>query len=305
MKTLAFVTTGSHVDFTQHKYLTMLHDIYTHYSIVYLVNCRSRRKVSAALLEQYKIMTQRQPANTTHDMIDFKIVFISAINPLLKNYSVSIAIECPVDTSTPSQIHVDYGQVSVITDLQGIYTKRDIFIRNSRHSPEPVSVIVYDLDDTIINRDGDYITSNIKELINHSRRYFDYIFLWSHGCSRHVENAKQTCINGIGFDFDYIISKRTMDTISNKGFGKVFRILNEQYGVATIAYSALVDDLASNYVGDYDCFLHISDSETKNRDRELAVNFNLMEKYVTKLRNESKKHMLSFDLTRLALPDKY
>jgi HAD superfamily phosphatase (TIGR01681 family) len=128
------------------------------------------------------------------------------------------------------------------------------------YTDHPKKVIVFDLDDTLINRDNELFYGYIWDDLQKYRELFDYIILWSHGSELHVKDNLKRLLVDHDFKFDVILArKETSDEEpTNKGLGQVLKILNRKDGVCTLQYACLVDDKMFNYSHDYDLFYHVS-----------------------------------------------
>lgn len=285
MKSLAFISIhDSNVD--RQKLIKVLKFIINNYSLIYVLknedeNIKSIIK-SIGFISQFK--------NTNIDESNSKIIVIEKINPLIKNYSHRIYINSDEDENEKKlNIHIDYSsfiinkksQISNINDV--LLKKLHIFTNNSTIFKDKPSVLVMDLDNTIIDKDSNLLFDEIGQVLRKLTTHFDYFVLWSHGCSRHVNNCILTVLQETNLKFDLIISKLSHIEPHNKGFGYVFKLLNSKFGVYNISYCALIDDQASNYIGDYDHFLQVP----------LNVNKNIYETYVDqlcKIINKNKIH---------------
>lgn len=156
--------------------------------------------------------------------------------------------------------HVTYNHIVYISlddqfkinehDLSTIYDLEKKF-KTSIHS----SVVVFDLDDTIIDEQGVVFAKDLLQGINILRSIYDYIGLWSHGSTNHVfKYVKQLC-NEEKVKFDFVITRDHYTY--NKSVIHVLNILNEKFNVESITYSCLVDDKFDNYNDDYSLFIHL------------------------------------------------
>uniref|UniRef100_A0AAU8GD07 38K protein n=1 Tax=Faxonius propinquus nudivirus TaxID=3139431 RepID=A0AAU8GD07_9VIRU len=283
MKSLAFISFHGYIDkewiYPLLKYLNIT------YSIVYIVHGESIQKL---LSEDNELFTKNAINNELNDIIDYKLVFISYINPKINNYSIRIFINMPekiINDEIKCNIHIDYTifQIDSIKNLITLYReltiKQKIFLNNIKDFSLNASVIVYDLDDTIVDNEGELLTDNILKIINESNKLFTFHVLWSHGNTRHVTFITETKLKNIKFDL--IITRLEFSNFHNKGFGYVFKKLNSIFGVGSISYNALIDDQALNFIGDYDCFIHVSKQKNKYiLSKEYRLNFNKMKKYI-------------------------
>lgn len=152
-----------------------------------------------------------------------------------------------------SNIHVDYliynglfDVMQVCRDLQML--KKQFFDRGRLKK----SVIVFDLDETIIDEHYNLVCKNVDNTVNASRAIFDLVVLWSHGNAKHVKRALKTR----NLHFDMVLTRGATQThCSNKGLGYVLKCLNENFDVGYISHSCLVDDTMENFKNDYNIFI--------------------------------------------------
>lgn len=160
-----------------------------------------------------------------------------------------------------ANIHVDYIR-STFDDnykdlVANIIKKQEIFHGNK---DKRASVCVFDLDDTLIDFEGNLKSSNIRDVIEYTGDIFDYVVLWTHGSTGHANRY----IERYGFKFDLVISRNDLaPIICNKGIGLVLRELNRardpstglNCNVTEFTFTCLVDDLKKNYCKDYTYFI--------------------------------------------------
>lgn len=124
------------------------------------------------------------------------------------------------------------------------------YLENFYKIPKLVSVVVFDLDDTIIDENDKLLYSGILEEIKTITSYFDYSVLWSHGLSTHVmRNVERYKLDRI---FDHIMYRNINVEDNNKSVGTVLQQLNQLYEVTGFTFTVLFDDLELNNIGDYD-----------------------------------------------------
>lgn len=152
---------------------------------------------------------------------------------------------------------------SLLSCLEAFYK---VFKAGTPITVIPKSLCVYDLDETIISKDLQLLTSRYRDILYRSKQLFNYIVLWSHGISDHVYSSLQRnhidpCI------FDLIVSRPNYTQCENtatnaivkrnKGLGFVLRYLNYKYDVCAIKLSVLLDDRSCNFIYDYDLFVKV------------------------------------------------
>lgn len=265
------------------------------FTIVYIIKCpfSSSKFKNSSVICQY--------TNKQDD--DNGIILIDTINPLIKSYSIRICVNCDDELFQKESniyIHIDYVNLNSVDFLDAIDVvnhKANIFLSQVLIYKYKQSILVLDLDDTIINKDGKYMIKDIKIVLHELMQLYDLVVLWSHGCSRHVNNSLQTSIQELDFKFDHIITKTT-DTLSrNKGFGRIFKDLNLKYGIGEVSFSTLIDDQANNFVGDYDCFLHVPSYDVCQLEyKNIIITLkNYIRKVFLKIDNQPKLNLISND----------
>lgn len=120
----------------------------------------------------------------------------------------------------------------------------------------PASVVVWDLDETII-RDDDS-TKCEKSVLAQWRMKFDYMVLWSNGVAEHVSsNLKRLEIESM---FDMTMSRSLfIEPDCSKPYGTLLKQLNKKFGIPYTTLSVLVDDMKRNFDNDYDVFVQCED----------------------------------------------
>lgn len=157
-----------------------------------------------------------------------------------------------------NNLHVDYYSFKYDDPLENIERQcrilYDSYFENIK-SADPVSVAVFDYDDTIVDANQNFFYDKICEDIQEYRTCFDYLILWTHGSTDYIkeELKKKKALNNL---FDVVIAKqREFEYGENKGKGAILKILNKSFHVAQISYSLLVDDKDENFMQDYTFFI--------------------------------------------------
>lgn len=118
------------------------------------------------------------------------------------------------------------------------------------------SVLVFDLDDTIIDKECNLFGDDLPEALNSLKGLYDYIGIWSHGSTNHVfKNIKKIFMEH-NIKFDFVITRD--DKVYNKSVIHVLNILNKKFSISELTFSCLVDDKFSNYNYDYSLFVHLT-----------------------------------------------
>ena len=127
------------------------------------------------------------------------------------------------------------------------------------------SLIVFDLDDTLIDEQYNLLSPKMTKILEITKNIFDYVLLWSHGDACHVRHSLVT--NKLHINtFDMIITRGTLQKDwYNKGLGYVLKEANRTLKIGSLSFSVLADDLLSNWIGDYDCFVLIPKKTTGDK----------------------------------------
>lgn len=189
-------------------------------------------------------------------------------NSPVTDYSILIYFTEEGKLQTFKNRYVDYLDGRVFNDnisalIDAVNKRYDDFYNNI-DSIE--SVIVFDLDDTLICDDGRSTVKNLRETLIQFKRQFKRLVLWSHGTSTHVNYHIH--YHKISDLFDLIMSRRNSNmTDHNKGMGAVLRELNRKFSTTKISFSCLVDDQSFNFDKDYTFFAKIDQNSKDNTDR--------------------------------------
>lgn len=162
--------------------------------------------------------------------------------------------------------HVKYingTRESVKSVVENALASKANFFRGKQE--KAVSVAVFDLDETIIDRSDTLVSNTIVDFYKGIRKDFHYVILWSHGNKRHVDRVSSTLDSEFGITFDCIIHRGCVEDVVdkqndvniNKGAGKVLQILNKKFKVTSLYMSVLIDDLPSNFTNDYLFYIKI------------------------------------------------
>ena len=248
-----------------------------------------RRRFRDRLNPSFYINTNIQHGNVNYDAQtrQNQVLFVADLDHNIPVYSVAVYIydagqQTEVETERGRMLHVDYVMVKLekkvslldnsLDEDARLYLaaatkptkQRNIFqsvydqLCNLHFNvgPSDVSVIVWDLDDTLVNYELEAFDC-VPQVLRYTRRLFDYQVLWSHGAPMHVRAG----LLKNGFDdnlFDTIITRNPiLEKLPNKGLGMILRHLNDKFGVQSIKFSVLVDDTDVNYANDYDYFVHV------------------------------------------------
>jgi len=123
-------------------------------------------------------------------------------------------------------------------------TRRYMHISKILH----VSVIVFDLDQTLITNSGDDFLENYECVLNCAREKFHYVILWSHGDSLHVD----TYVSRMNFKFDLVLSKDKNNSQSCKNILYLYNYFGPEI---RILYAVLVDDSPYNWSPEYNAMV--------------------------------------------------
>lgn len=103
------------------------------------------------------------------------------------------------------------------------------------------SIIVFDLDDTLIGGDNEPLSGS-HELLRQARRLYDYVVLWSHGSALHVDEHIQHFDKTI---FDLIL--RNDGAAVNKNLLYLYNYFRN----CRFVRATLIDDSVSNWTPEY------------------------------------------------------
>lgn len=155
-------------------------------------------------------------------------------------------------------LHVDYLSYkydhpidSINSDCLSLLNKYFSDIK----SVTPMSVAVFDFDDTIVDENQKLFYPSILNDIELYKTVFNYIILWTHGSTDYIQYEMKNK-SKLSKLFDIVIAKqRDFEYGENKGKGAILKLLNKEFKITQISYSLLVDDKNSNYMNDYTYFI--------------------------------------------------
>lgn len=153
--------------------------------------------------------------------------------------------------------------------IQRAIQLKTAFVAQTQHLAK--TVIVWDLDRTIITDQDAWICSDITSSIAYMSSFFDYKILWSHGNEAHVQHWVRR-LRAESVTFDYIIWRKGDET-RNKGAGLILSVLNKAYHVGSLRWAILVDDLAV-------------ENASRQYDRLLCVDHKQPDRFYSMLRRD-------------------
>ncbi|XP_025200471.1 uncharacterized protein LOC112598286 [Melanaphis sacchari] len=109
-------------------------------------------------------------------------------------------------------------------------------------------VVVFDLDQTLIddNPVDCKLFENHETVLNVARENYDFVVLWSHGSSLHVNNY----VARLKFNFDLVLNDVDDKNVQNcKNLLNIYNYLSTD---CRIIYAVLVDDSPYNWTPEYD-----------------------------------------------------
>lgn len=169
-------------------------------------------------------------------------------------------------------VHVDYIHVKLTKNykIKNLETEMTLYIKMFfQHENElQPSLAVVDLDDTLINREGDILVTNLKQYLRMLNSLFDFVILWSHGCQNHVNFIFETVMAPYKPYFKEILARNSTFEIHNKGLGCMLKYMNIKHGICELNYTLLIDDQSENYNRDYDFFIHAPTVTTQEKHSE-------------------------------------
>lgn len=129
------------------------------------------------------------------------------------------------------------------------------------------SIIIYDLDRTLID-DNDAIMDGAVDALINARRSYDYVVLWSHGSPLHVDDAvislRRAVLTRIrkgqdvrynddgAFDADGLFDLIISNEYANERANKNLLYLYNYFTGCTFSRAVLVDDSLYNWTPEYD-----------------------------------------------------
>ncbi|AAN04447.1 Orf10 [Heliothis zea nudivirus] len=181
-------------------------------------------------------------------------------------YSVLVYFE-NVDYLIQQNLYVDYVNGEEFPTSEALISHIIKLYRTFKQSIERhESVVVWDLDETLINDDGTLTSEDLIHYLLQFKKHFKRMVVWSHGDPGHViGHLKRLRLYSL---FDIVITRSYHTSYGfNKGIGFVLKQLNRKFKTTMITYSCLVDDKPSNYIGDYTFYLRLN---PKERDHSRA-----------------------------------
>lgn len=115
---------------------------------------------------------------------------------------------------------------------------------NSMYINSSKSIIVFDLDDTLIDKENKKLQGT-DELLQYARKHYDLLVLWSHGSELHVDEQ----ILQFDTKFDLILNNKT--TFSKLSAKNLLYLYN-YFPNVTFNKAILIDDSVYNYCPEYD-----------------------------------------------------
>lgn len=186
----------------------------------------------------------------------FTSVLTNSFNPNLVGKTFSVYLSLGKTSTNPNENlfyrYLSYThpfpEIELIREgLAGVYK----MFKTTKLQHSRSNVIVFDMDDTLIDSTTKPFYKNIfKELMTY-KDYFQYMILWTHGTTSYLSEIK------LDITFDLYMS-RNADDSENKGLGAVLRELNRSHSVEKLDFCVLVDDNESNSKDDYDLFVHVN-----------------------------------------------
>lgn len=172
---------------------------------------------------------------------------------------------CVVDNAE----HEKYIENKPFIEIINLYTN-DLYFEPFQHSYDrfktnlEASVIVFDIDDTVVDEQNKPFADDLNESILKLRSIFDYIGVWSHGTTNHILPILKKLLTQYDVHFDFVITRD--DCIQNKSAAQILNIVNQKFDISQLSFSVLIDDTISNFAEDYDLFIHIKSPPTSFND---------------------------------------
>lgn len=186
----------------------------------------------------------------------FTNVLTTSFDPNVVGKSFSVHLSLGNTPTNPNRNHfyrylsykTPFPQIDQVVDALATIYKT--FRTTELHFPR-TNVIVFDMDDTLIDANGKPFYKNIFNDLIQYKEYFQYLILWTHGTTSYLSEIN------LGMTFDLYMSRNAEDS-ENKGLGAVLRELNKSHAIEKLDFCVLVDDSAYNYDNDYDLFVHVN-----------------------------------------------
>ncbi|AUQ43992.1 38K protein [Esparto virus] len=135
-----------------------------------------------------------------------------------------------------------------IEDIYQAYQRAKLWAHEINYTK---SIIVFDLDDTLINNDTGRPFKCANHLLKYARNAYDLMVLYSHGSSLHVDQHLQLFNHANGVKFDLVLSNNMIDKRSTKNLLSLYNHFpNTRFKNAT-----LVDDSLYNWSPEYNKFI--------------------------------------------------
>lgn len=184
-----------------------------------------------------------------------KLKSLNRFRPNYKSYSLLVYMGCELERINHN-LFVEELKVkdlskrfsTVVTD---IVSRIHRFDRLKSTGSGYGSVVVFDLDQTIIDDRLELLHGAVKPLIGAIINRFTYRVLWSHGDAVHVKRALKKHSMEHMWDAVMVRPFDTTET-ANKSLGMVLNTLNNKFGCWGFSWSVLFDDKKDNSAGDYD-----------------------------------------------------
>ncbi|UHB41786.1 38K protein [Macrobrachium rosenbergii nudivirus] len=224
-----------------------------------IINCALER------FSHVYILNKSSSKKTNDNNDPSGLYLIREITNAIKCYSLMLNINIEKDYTNNNDVHVDYIMYSINNDMdiKNLFNIIDakvttFYVINTKNTViRKKSVVVLDLDETLINREGKIIITDLHKYLGTLKTMFTYVVLWTHGCQRHANNIFQNSLASYKNYFDLVIVRNSNCQKSKKGLGYILKLLNEKYGVMSLSDTMLIDDQKSNYNYDYDYFIHV------------------------------------------------
>ncbi|UVX94914.1 38K protein [Callinectes sapidus nudivirus] len=248
MKKIIFIKNLENTKWTK-KILNVCSSIFTH---VYIVDPEFKIQLQSI------IFAENNKNEDSPGIYNINIVYNN-----IKNYSLMLNMNGESNYDETYNTHVDYLNYPISKNfnlshfMNNLKFRINVFFNRNNITEINKSVAVIDLDDTLIDKEGDIIIKHLHKYLTNIKSIFDIIILWSHGCQNHVNHIFENSMAPYRSYFDIIIAKQSSNKTYNKGIGKVLKTLNVNYGICNLSTTLLIDDQSTNFNKDYDYFVHV------------------------------------------------
>lgn len=209
--------------------------------------------------------------------------YYGKLDDLNTSYTYSVLIYFEDTNLVDENLYVDFLDARQYKNTREIVVQVESLYNRFKQPLElQESVVVWDLDETLINDDGTPTSDKLEVYLKLFRNHFKRMVVWSHGDPAHVFGHLNKL--NIKHHFDMVITRSYREEYGkNKGIGYVLKCLNKKFKTTQIYYSCLIDDKPENFKNDYTFYLRLDPTERDHSQRfnkALRILPERIEKYV-------------------------